>query len=113
MTTVSLTLNISCTRTTVHGFIDNKLLEVPVTVIYDHKSSTEDMTQVDMKALLDSGAKGEFIDQNYARSIGIEQKELAEPIKVLNVDGTRNKRGTIIHYVDIDLQIGDRTKFGQ
>jgi len=71
------------------------------------------MSQVDTKALLDSGAEGEFIDQNYARSIGIEQKELSEPIKVLNVDGTRNKRGTITHYVDVDLQIGDRTEFGQ
>jgi len=35
---------------------------------------------------------------------------LGEPIKVLNIDRTRNKRDTITHYTEIDLQIGDQTE---
>jgi hypothetical protein len=35
---------------------------------------------------------------------------LEEPIKVLNVDGTRNKRGTITHFTEMDLQIGNRIR---
>jgi len=35
---------------------------------------------------------------------------LEELIKVLNVDGTRNKRGTITHFTEIDLKIGNRIR---
>ena len=44
---------------------------------------------VEVKALLDTGAGGCFIDQNYARRF--ETHDLDEPIKVYNVDGTENK----------------------
>jgi hypothetical protein len=40
---------------------------------------------------LDCGATGKFIDQNYARSKGLEMEKLDDPIKVYNVDGTPNK----------------------
>ena len=52
---------------------------------------TSETSTVDTQALIDSGTEGEFIDQNYVRKLGIEQIPLREPIKVLNVDGTRNK----------------------
>ena len=35
---------------------------------------------------------------------------LDEPIKVFNIDGTRNKRGTITHYTELDLLIGEQIK---
>ena len=35
---------------------------------------------------------------------------LREPIKVLNVDGTRNKQGIITHYTELDLLIENRIK---
>ena len=63
-TTVSPTLNILSTCSTIHGSIDNKLLEVPVTLIYEH--GTSGISKVDNKALIDSGSEGEFIDQNFA-----------------------------------------------
>ena len=56
-----------------------------------YKDRTSEISKVDTNALMDSGAEGEFIDQNYARSLGIKQTALEEPIKVLNVDGTQNK----------------------
>ena len=88
MTTVS-PLNIHHTCSTIHGLLDNKLLEVPVTLIYEN--GTSGISKVDNKALIDSGSEGEFIDQNFARSLGIKQMALEEPIKVFNVDRTRNK----------------------
>jgi hypothetical protein len=44
--------------------IDNKLLEVPVTLIYT--DGTPGISKVDTNALTNSGTEGEFIDQNYA-----------------------------------------------
>ena len=107
-TTVSPTLNIHSTCSTIHGSIDNKLLEVPVTLIYEH--GTSGISKVDNKALIDSGSEGEFIDQNFTRSLGLKQTALEEPIKVFNIDGTQNKRGTITHYTELDLLIGERIK---
>ena len=95
--TVSPTLNFHHTCSTIHGLIDNKLLKVPVTLIYSDRTSR--ILKVDNKALIDSGSEGKFVDQNYARSLGIKQMALDEPIKVLNVDGTRKKRGTIMHLI--------------
>ena len=107
-TTVSPTLNIHSTCSTIHGSIDNKLLEVPVTLIYEH--GTSGISKVNNKALIDSGSEGEFIDQNFARSLGLKQTALKEPIKVFDVDRTRNKRGTITHYTELDLLIGEQIK---
>ena len=69
---------------------------------------TSETSTVDTQALIDSGAEGEFIDQNYVRKLGIKQTAL--PIKVLNVDGTWNKRGIITHYTELDLLIENRIK---
>ena len=107
-TTVSPTLNIHSTCSTIHGSIDNKLLEIPVTLIYEH--GTSGISKVDNKALIDSGSEGEFIDQNFARSLGLKQTALKELIKVFNVDRTWNKRGTIMHYMELNLLIGERIK---
>ena len=57
---------------------------------------------------MDSGAGGKFIDQNYARTLTLPLQNLMKPIPALNVDGTLNKKGTIKHYVNLDLDI-----FGQ
>ena len=48
-----------------------------------------------VKALLDSGASGKFIDQDYAWNIHAERKNIERLIQVYNVDGTPNKKGTI------------------
>jgi predicted aspartyl protease len=50
------------------------------------------------KALLDSGATENFIDETTWQRLGIGQKELGKPITVTNVDGTENKKGKITHY---------------
>lgn len=65
---------------------------------------------VDTRALLDSGAGGTFMDQNFARSKGFQTTTLRKPLGVFNVDGTLNKRGTIRHCVDLPTTIHGRTR---
>jgi predicted aspartyl protease len=45
--------------------------------------------------LVDSGAGGIFIDQNYARKHRFNLAKLEYPITAQNVDRTKNKQGTI------------------
>ena len=61
-----------------------------------------------METLIDSGAGGKFIDQNQARTLKLSLQNLTKPILTLNDNGTLNKKGTIKHYFNLDLDI-----FGQ
>ena len=58
--------------------------------------------------LIDSGAGGKFIDQNYAKAIGLKIETLETPLRAYNVDGTENKRGTIKNYVNVNTEINGR-----
>jgi len=58
---------------------------------------------VDVKALLDSGATGMFIDKKFAEGNGIAMQLLDKPIRVYNVDGTLNQGGSITHEVTLML----------
>jgi hypothetical protein len=57
-----------------------------------------------IETLINSGAGGLFIDQNYAKNFDINY--LDEPVKAYNVDGTENKRGTINAYVNLEFSLG-------
>jgi hypothetical protein len=59
-----------------------------------------------IETLIDSGADGLFINQNYAKNFDINY--LDEPVKAYNVDGTENKRGTINAYVNLEFSLGER-----
>ena len=54
-----------------------------------------------VETLIDCGAGGLFIDQNFSRKFKV--KCLEELIKAFNVDGTENKKGTIKSYVDLEF----------
>jgi hypothetical protein len=71
--------------------------------------SLEQKKSVETTTLLDTGAGEKFIDQNFIQNQKIETKELKYPIKVFNVDGTPNKRGTITKYTRLDLTINGQT----
>ena len=49
-------------------------------------------------ALLDSGATENFISHQTWEKLGIGKKTLEHPITVYNVNGTKNKKGSITHY---------------
>ena len=56
-----------------------------------------------IKTLIDCGTGGLFIDQNFSKKFKV--KHLEEPIKAFNVDGTKNKKGTIKSHVDLEFRI--------
>ena len=64
-----------------------------------------DQKTVETKALLDTGAGGKFIDQNFIQNQKIKTKNLEHPIEVFNVDGTPNKQRMITIYTQLDLTI--------
>jgi len=50
-----------------------------------------------IKALLDSGATGMFMDRQMAARHGFKLQKLERPLMVKNVDGTVNSGGAITH----------------
>ena len=69
--------------------------------------SDKSSENVETPALIDCGAGGQFIDQNYARKFTI--RKLDKPLMAYNVDGTENKRGKITSFVDLSMTINGRT----
>ena len=65
-------------------------------------------TTVETPALIDSGAGGTFIDQNYIRKVGYKLTELETPVKAYNVDRTENKKGMIKNYVNLQFSINGK-----
>jgi Retroviral aspartyl protease len=59
-----------------------------------------------IKTLIDSGAGGLFIDQNFAKNFDINY--LDKLVKAYNVDGTKNKRGIINAYVNLKFSLGEQ-----
>src|SRR5438309_5619694 len=61
---------------------------------------------INILALLDSGAGGNFIHYDLASTIQ-NPTPLKKPIEAFNVDGTPNKEGMIMHYVTTDILVND------
>jgi len=56
-----------------------------------------------IKALLDSGAMGMFMDRQMAARHGFKLQKLERPLMVKNVDGTVNSGGAIMHQVECNV----------
>jgi len=56
-----------------------------------------------IKALLDSGATGMFIDKQTAARHGFKLQKLEKPLVVRNVDGMNNSGGAITHQVKCNV----------
>jgi len=56
-----------------------------------------------VKALLDSGATGNFINKDFVRTKGISTRNISRPIPVFNVDGSPNEARQISEVVDVVL----------
>ena len=79
-------------------------LSIPIIVNCEENKTVKTLT------LIDSGAGGKFIDQNYARESGFILKTLEEPLMAQNVDRTENKCGRITKYVNLNITIHGRTR---
>ena len=81
--------------------LNKNSLFIPITLDKKEKN-------VKTLGLIDSGAGGKFIDQNFSREQKLETKDLENPLVVYNVDGTLNKTGTIRKYVNLPMTINGR-----
>ena len=60
---------------------------------------------VAVKALLDSGATGLFMNTIFAKEKGFKMERIKNPLLVKNVDGTVNVGGAIMHQVECNMFI--------
>ena len=58
---------------------------------------------VTVKALLDSGTMGMFMNSEMAKRHGFKMTKLERPLKVKNVDGMENSGGNIMHQVECNV----------
>ena len=68
-----------------------KIKKNSMTLSIEISGKSIDQKTIETKALLDTGAGGKFIDQNFVQNQRIKTKNLEHPIEVFNVDGTPNK----------------------
>ena len=61
---------------------------------------------IEVKALLDSSATGCFVDKSWALDRRLQLSKLMKHVLVLNVDGTRNQEGDIMHYILLTVGVG-------
>ena len=80
-----------------------------LTVNLPIKSKTEIGNKiVETNILLDTGAGGMFMNQEYAKRHEIILHKLRWPITPQNVDGTQNQAGKITHFTWIQTEINGR-----
>jgi hypothetical protein len=68
------------------------------------------LRNVATNALIDCGAEGTFIDQNFVRANRIPITPLKKPIEVFNVDRTPNKKGRITSFTRLKVTVKGRRR---
>ena len=84
--------------------IQSNSLSIPLSITCAEENQT-----IETLGLIDSGAGGKFIDQNFARQHKFKIQPLDKPIVVQNVDGTENKQGKITHFINLKLNVYQKT----
>ena len=79
---------------------DEKSIHIPIFIFVNEGAQI-----IDTFALVDSGATGDFIDQDLAKKRGYQLQRLSQLLKAQNVDGSANQGGIIHHKVTLHLQI--------
>jgi hypothetical protein len=87
----------------VHGSDNNNPFHIDAIITTPEKNEL-----IKTQPLVDSGAEGTFMDQNYAWKQGFNLTKLEYLIMARSVDGTENKQGTIRYYTDLDLHVNGK-----
>ena len=64
--------------------------------------------RADKQILVDSGATDNFIHPRLIRRLALGTQKLERPRKIWNINGTNNKAGRIMEYVDLSVQTGKK-----
>ena len=80
--------------------VTRQTIEVVTTLHLD-----QDYTE---KALIDSGARGDFINIKTTKCLHLPWTELRQPITIRNVDGTQNNKGHITHQTILEMIIANK-----
>ncbi len=65
--------------------------------------------RAEVVALLDSGATENFMNLSYAKWLKLPIKQLPNPHKLFNVDGTKNRSGDLWYYTILNVRTGTTT----
>ena len=64
-------------------------------------------TAVSVKALLDSGATGLFLEDSFVKEMGWDADNMERSVPFFNVDGTLNAAGRIRQTIDLFIRYGE------
>src|SRR5467141_3473802 len=78
------------------GEKDPRCIMVPI-----HLKMTDTMEEASTEAMVDTGATGDFVDQDFVNQAKLPTRKLSQPIPIYNVDGTLNEAGSIREVVDM------------
>jgi hypothetical protein len=87
---------------------ERKELRVPMTLISKTRLKTVETT-----AIVDSGAAGTFISEDFIKLHKIRTHRLSKPFKVTTADGSLTKGGPIMHYCVLTMKIDDCAMIGK
>ena len=76
-------------------------LDAKCIMLLIHLKTTDTMEETSTEAMVDTGATGNFIDQDFVIRAKLPTHKLSQPIPVYNVDGTLNEAGSIRKVVDM------------
>ena len=82
-----------------------KSFSIPLKVTGEGKNTEK---WFEMKALIDSGAQGKFLNKDFALRNKIALNKLNNPITVYNVDGTKNSSGKIEYSTWLKVKVDDK-----
>ena len=78
-------------------------MKVPVSFQTSH-------AMTDKNILVDSGTTNNFIHPHLIKCLSLGTNQLKKPKKVWNMDGTTNRGGELMHYVDLEVKTGDKNQ---
>ena len=82
--------------------IQSNSISLPITIEIRENETVETL------GLIDIGAGGQFIDQEYVEEMKLKTSLLEKPHLARNVDGTKNKQGKITSFVKLKLDINGK-----